>query len=551
MKLFYRYFSSMPFNLTTRGKGSSKLRRHIRACIKISKSQDPYIHYQYLYKLESKHLTPKKSSFIFTIPKRFRHSAKYLIRQKLIAYTQHRWLLPELMIHSSDPSYRVALPIPKEFRDTLLEEGVRFLIIKSYILWIGFLFKMWARGVLTLIQLILSNITRRLLNAPKEKDYLVFLKLSENNIARDNQLDSHDFISWFMRNKISENSFDSIWAESSQTKQQTNFCMGKELSILPNIFPLLQSVKQLVLFGCDSFLAILLSGFRLLRGSWWDAFLLSDIIKFKYFYYLGSKAFASEYIFHVGVCRIRPLWTYLVEESGSAVTMVYYSANTHIFAPQLPPESYTGNPGTRIMTWSRYVVWGEEQGNFLRNIGHTNVNIKQVEYVDFSDSLKKLTAFPKNSVAVFDVSPVRISFHALLGWPVPYESTLNINKFYKDIICVTKSLDLSVVTKIKRKFKIDLKTPTAYQSQINSMMKQKNVSVIDPEIAASRMIQNSDIVISFPFTSTAIIAEKLGKPSAYYDPTGLLKDYQSVAGDIPLLLSLSSLKKWLTQVINS
>ena len=107
------------------------------------------------------------------------------------------------------------------------------------------------------------------------------------------------------------------------------------------------------------------------------------------------------------------------------------------------------------------------------------------------------------------------------------------------------------MTKIKRKFKIDVKTPTAYQSQINLMMKQKNVSVIDPEIAASRMIQNSDIVISFPFTSTAIIAEKLGKPSAYYDPTGLLKDYQSVAGDIPLLLSLSSLKKWLTQVINS
>jgi hypothetical protein len=50
-----------------------------------------------------------------------------------------------------------------------------------------------------------------------------------------------------------------------------------------------------------------------------------------------------------------------------------------------------------------------------------------------------------------------------------------------------------------------------------------------------------------PFTSTALIARHLGKPSCYYDPTGLVQKNDRAAHGIPIVTGMEELKSWFDQ----
>jgi hypothetical protein len=49
-----------------------------------------------------------------------------------------------------------------------------------------------------------------------------------------------------------------------------------------------------------------------------------------------------------------------------------------------------------------------------------------------------------------------------------------------------------------------------------------------------------------PFTSTALIARNMGKPSIYYDPTGNLQKDDRAAHGIPIVSGVSELETWLS-----
>jgi len=49
-----------------------------------------------------------------------------------------------------------------------------------------------------------------------------------------------------------------------------------------------------------------------------------------------------------------------------------------------------------------------------------------------------------------------------------------------------------------------------------------------------------------PFTSTALIARELGKPSIYYDPFGICEKDDRAAHGIPILSGQKELQDWLS-----
>ena len=51
-----------------------------------------------------------------------------------------------------------------------------------------------------------------------------------------------------------------------------------------------------------------------------------------------------------------------------------------------------------------------------------------------------------------------------------------------------------------------------------------------------------DLVISMPFTSTAIIAKEMGKPSIYYDALGSIEI--NTSHGIPVIKSKTELRGW-------
>jgi polysaccharide biosynthesis PFTS motif protein len=68
------------------------------------------------------------------------------------------------------------------------------------------------------------------------------------------------------------------------------------------------------------------------------------------------------------------------------------------------------------------------------------------------------------------------------------------------------------------------------------------------DIDPNAIIKNSVAVISAPFTSTAILGELKGKPSVFYDPTGLLAQNDPAAHGITILKGKEELASWLDNV---
>jgi polysaccharide biosynthesis PFTS motif protein len=62
------------------------------------------------------------------------------------------------------------------------------------------------------------------------------------------------------------------------------------------------------------------------------------------------------------------------------------------------------------------------------------------------------------------------------------------------------------------------------------------------------LIEDSVAAISMPFTSTAIIASELGKPSCYFDPTGIIQQDDRGAHGIPVVCGIDELRCWVAQI---
>lgn len=86
-----------------------------------------------------------------------------------------------------------------------------------------------------------------------------------------------------------------------------------------------------------------------------------------------------------------------------------------------------------------------------------------------------------------------------------------------------------------------------YASAVKKMVKLNKMQSINPEMSGYWLAQQSAIVISMPFTSTAILAGHLGKPSCFYDPTGLIQKNDRAARGIPIVSGNQELKSWLNQ----
>ena len=184
----------------------------------------------------------------------------------------------------------------------------------------------------------------------------------------------------------------------------------------------------------------------------------------------------------------------------------------------------------------------EQQKEYVKQYRKT-AKFKIVGSIPFSDNgLDILKHNSSMKIAVFDVTPTRPTFYTQLGYAEsPYWSTDLSFKFFSDIACLTSTNDTTIFRKKKRSvgaFFID----RGFIKKLNQLLDEMNIISIDPGISAHRIIKTCDLVISMPFTSTAIIAKEMGKPSIYYDALGVIEKDSSHG--IPVIKSKIELKDW-------
>jgi polysaccharide biosynthesis PFTS motif protein len=158
-----------------------------------------------------------------------------------------------------------------------------------------------------------------------------------------------------------------------------------------------------------------------------------------------------------------------------------------------------------------------------------------------------LGAVSEPAIAIFDVSPVRDALYWPLGVNVEYYVPSVVNRFLEDVYDAANALGITVLYKRKRDHK-RFHHPK-YERQCASMRQRTRWHEVDASISAFRVIDMVDMVISLPFTSTALIGVAQGKPSIYYDPTGEMCTDDRAALGVPILTNKDDLRNWMEDTL--
>jgi len=121
------------------------------------------------------------------------------------------------------------------------------------------------------------------------------------------------------------------------------------------------------------------------------------------------------------------------------------------------------------------------------------------------------------------------------------------NRFLLDIHAALRECGSTMVLKQKRA--IGKLLNRSYGAVLDSLGASDHFVPIDPSTSASRLIESCAAAISMPFTSTALLAREMGKPTVYYDPLGAVQKDDRAAHGIDVVSGPDELRAWLESIL--
>ena len=438
----------------------------------------------------------------------------------------------------------VTHPLPLEWRKVVAQHGFKVARIRSALAWHGYVVLLLLYGM--------AAIALKLINGAKEKArssfkipgrFVYFDALTAGNLPQhDKNGHSHDIVTWYQQRYRKAGELDALC--HSVEGAVTSTVEGIPVISVPSAIPPLTNFCALARFTVWGISASLLSITDLFRGHWWHPLLLREASTAAIVRMHAADKLARDYLFHNSGWIYRPLWTYEAEKRGSQIVFYFYSTNCESFKrpSSYPPMTY----GWQAMNWPQYLVWDEYQADFVRRAVGERGYITVVGPIWFHASGNEVPVLPRKAVAVFDVQPMRDAYYQILGLDSEYYTPKTANQFLSDISDVLR--ECGGVLVLKRKRKIGKSAHPRYRRFVGKLDGRSNFVTMDPDISALRLIEDCVAVISTPFTSTAILGRKLGKPSIYYDPHGVLQRDDRGAHGIQILSGIDELREWVVAV---
>lgn len=454
--------------------------------------------------------------------------------------------LPQaLLAHVTPPSSPLAFPLPSEWRDALSAAGYAIDGPRSRLLWAAWLFLYWGYGVFSIGRLLLlsaaAGLSRRRTEA-QEFSHFEYIATSETpRPARDGK--SFDVMSWYLRwNGRAPDVRTLSYRGRPHRRDHGDFAIeARRTPFLAILGP-----KAWFLFAGWSIRAITVALLDIPRGRWWHAVLLGEAALARVARAVPASSLARDYLLNNSGWLYRPLWTYEAEQRGSRILFYHYSTNSAAFkrSDGYSPEHYTW----ALTNWPLHLVWDRQQAEFVqRAVGATDVEI--VGPIWFSSSPDAITKLNPASIAVFDVQPFRTSRSLVLAADFNYYTAETCSAFVRDVARACAETGFDMVWKRKRS--IGKLAHPQYRKVAASLDAQSHVRLVPTEHSAIRVIERCCAAISLPFTSTALLAKHLGRPSCYYDPSGQLQKDDRAAHDIPILSDYDELIGWIRSVQNA
>jgi len=469
--------------------------------------------------------------------------SELLVRQYTYYLFGYMELQKSILYALGKPGSAIVHPMPPSWNVVLEKAGLKVDKIRSKLLWnLAMLFAL-AQGFGVIGRTIIQGVKEVLRpNYNKFGRYTYFDQLVISNLpSSDNENKiNYNIITWYQQWDGRIRKLDSMGHSIKGTDSSNVGTVP--LNYLPSAIPPINTINGLVEYTAWAIKASLLAGIDLFRGRWWHALLLNQAAMSAHVRIMSADLLAREYMFHNANWIYRPLWTYEVEAKGCLVTFYFYSSNCEPFKLKsgYPKQIY----GWQNLNWPRYLVWDDYQSSFVKRVVGDGASVKVVGCIWFSDGRDDFRSTTKHNIAVFDVTPQRLSFS------VPQR--IGDFNFYIPKVCNQFLLDIQQTSLEqqynmlwKRKRNIGSLAQPSYRLLCESLLSLQNVRCVDTDISAIQVIEECDLVISMPFTSTALIAREMNKPSVYYDPLGLCQKGDRAAHGIEILQGKNELESWI------
>lgn len=516
------------------------LRNQLRGSDILTSTNDPFYPYTIMSALENTDLEIPINAFNGLIPNTLWDPAKNCLKQRLLSQLSIREIMPKILVSLSPMTEIVEISLPKPWLVGVEKFGIKINKRRSMRLWRQQLLKRFVVEVLKAFRILLRSIFRLSLKA-ENTSYVVLNDLQEQNFCSVAQSKEkyYDFMSWFKRFNRQDKK---IWCQGDTLKK--NIC-DQEISTTRFALPRLKNTFSHFCFFMDLIRLCTCSLKSLVFGDWWVVLMTEELALINYLKYLDNKQLADHYVFHSGRAVIRPLWTYETENRGADVSLAFYSANCQLYGTSKDlnrPIAF----GYKGLTWTKIFVWNSFQKEWLQSSGVKTPYIEVVGPIGFVDTTKSMPSSPKPKIAVFDVTPYRSVKLAQLGLVFPTNTGEIVVDFLETIFSVLSQAGFDMVLKVKRNSNKD--TDRHYIKTLNKLKLEANFINIDPEISPQRVLEKCTGCISFPFTSTAIIADEMGIPSVYFDAIGEFSNEKKLSNGLKVLTKKTHLKEWVNDI---
>lgn len=435
---------------------------------------------------------------------------------------------------------RLIYPISPHLWESLKVMDVKIDKTKSLVLWKLLLYKRAMTVLATLLKEVMSIIAETRTKKVKDSPITVWSSLQNKNAYSSRALEFFNFRRWLaiilkvLPNELNFEDASLFFNFSTKKNGKINPISSKSFR-LNETQKYIREILRIVFLGmirCSLFKPEFLS--------------IGDQLALAIKVELSDATTLPQYVFFSesdGI--VRPIWTYLAEESGAHVIFLFFSNFDSPLTLEGEDASYDA---FKCSTWSEFWVIDGFQRSRLQNALLTqNVQFRIVGTPWRADS-HFMPKIPEGRlIAIFD-NESHVDFYywsSIVDYGF-YGSKKDLD-FLNDLVEVAERNNLILIHKPKRE--IGHKRSKDYEDLLASLENSSNYIRVHPDTSPERIIQRVDAVVSIPFTSTALIAKQLGKNSAFYDPTGLLSDKEPCLRDIPLFHNVSSIESWLLRNI--
>lgn len=296
-------------------------------------------------------------------------------------------------------------------------------------------------------------------------------------------------------------------------------------------YPLLDLLKATELSLADAVMFFFHSITNLVCFAWYSIkqpiFLLlySDFLWLPTVRLLNNKGSLKHYAFDNSDFSKQILPIVSLKERHFTSHMIFYASNTKGFKFKGVDE-VAEHPHYQYMKVDKAWVWNDDHKRWLENIcRHVQMAGAIGPILFYNDNRKAKDLGKSFKIVCFDVTPASDYWRRAYagGGSIGFDfySPEHMLKFVKDIESSTRELNSEIQVLIKPKRMPSKKWHD--EKYVNFLQSCRNIQILDSEVNIFELVRGSDLILAIPFTSALFIADQLGVPGIFYDPTAALE----------------------------